>query len=424
MHFPLSTIATTALLLTATEAFPYRNHNGRPHHTGANGAAPSRGFGGDGGRNRTEGGRGRGRFPSGGFFSGLPSGFPSGLPSGLPNVSGAPSGTQVPSGPAPTAPPNLPTGIPDLNSVSFEFPTSIAGVINAVADDSDSSTKTTKTKTKKAKTTTSVAVEPTGSNKEDPTSTTSIPAAVSTGSTAGNSSTVASTILPSSAAASTTFPQAAGESTLSKPMSVTGEFDGGMVRFGRGVTCGGQSEGGDSDAVFQIQEGGTLKNVIIGADQSEGVHCMGACTIENVWWEAVCEDALTIKQESGVSYVIGGGAKGASDKVIQHNGGGTVSVSGFYAEDFGKLYRSCGNCDTMFERHVIMDGIVADGGSSTLVGINSNFGDTATITNSCITNTKTICTEFEGNDTGAEPAKIGSGISAACIYTDADVAAC
>ncbi|KAF2251601.1 polysaccharide lyase family 3 protein, partial [Trematosphaeria pertusa] len=224
--------------------------------------------------------------------------------------------------------------------------------------------------------------------------------------------------------ATTTFPEAAGSSSLSEPMVVTGEFDGGMVRFDRGVSCTGQSEGGDSDAVFQIEEGGTLKNVIIGADQSEGIHCMGSCTIENVWWEAVCEDALTIKQESGTSYVIGGGAKGADDKVIQHNGGGTVSISGFYVEDFGKLYRSCGNCDTMYERHVTIDGVIADGGTSSFVGINSNYGDTATITNSCITNTDTICTEYEGNDTGDEPTKISSGPSDYCIYTDADISAC
>lgn len=42
------------------------------------------------------------------------------------------------------------------------------------------------------------------------------------------------------------------------------------------------------------------------------------------------------------------------DKVLQHNGGGTLSVSGFTVDTFGKLYRSCGNCDTMYERHVIM----------------------------------------------------------------------
>ena len=151
---------------------------------------------------------------------------------------------------------------------------------------------------------------------------------------------------------------------------------------------------------------------------------MGSCTIENVWWEAVCEDALTLKEGSGTYNIIGGGAKGAADKVIQHNSGGTVSISGFYVSDFGKLYRSCGNCKTQNERHVVIDGVIAEGGSSTFVGINSNYGDTATIKNSCITGTKNFCEEFEGNDSGAEPKKISTGPSAACIYTDADVNAC
>jgi hypothetical protein len=241
----------------------------------------------------------------------------------------------------------------------------------------------------------------------------------SSGSGSGNSTTPAS----GGTAASGTMPAAAGESTLTETMMVTGEFDGGMKRFGRGVSCTGQSEGGDSDAVFSIAAGGTLRNVIIGADQIEGVHCQGPCTIENVWWEDVCEDALTFKKD-GDGTVTGGGAMGASDKVIQHNGAGTITVSGFTVSDFGKLYRSCGNCKTMGERHVKIDGVKATGGKATFVGINTNYGDTATITNSCITDTKAICEEFEGNDTGAEPKQISEGPSSACIYTPADIAAC
>jgi len=64
------------------------------------------------------------------------------------------------------------------------------------------------------------------------------------------------------------------------------------------VSCTGQDEGGDSDAVFQVQEGGTLKNVIIGPNQIEGIHCMGACTIENVWWESVCEGTFAVPAPS------------------------------------------------------------------------------------------------------------------------------
>jgi tRNA G37 N-methylase TrmD len=57
----------------------------------------------------------------------------------------------------------------------------------------------------------------------------------------------------------------------------------------------------------------------------------------NVWWSAVCEDAFSIKKQSSsqTTYIKGGGAFGADDKVVQHNGAGTVSISDFVVEDFG-----------------------------------------------------------------------------------------
>ncbi|CAE6521211.1 unnamed protein product, partial [Rhizoctonia solani] len=79
-------------------------------------------------------------------------------------------------------------------------------------------------------------------------------------------------------------------------------------------------------------------NVTIGANQAEGIHCKGPCNIYNVWFEDVHEDAITIKQTSGTSNISGGGAKGADDKVIQHNGGGTVNTDSYCVQDFGKLY--------------------------------------------------------------------------------------
>lgn len=87
---------------------------------------------------------------------------------------------------------------------------------------------------------------------------------------------------------------------------------------------------GDSDAVFLLRSGATLKNVIIGANQAEGVHCDGPCTLEFVWFEDVCEDAITIKNDEAgeETWIIGGGAYYAADKIVQHNGCGTVNVSG------------------------------------------------------------------------------------------------
>lgn len=173
-----------------------------------------------------------------------------------------------------------------------------------------------------------------------------------TASASGNSSAPAPTSAPKvlstggGAVSGGDLPVASGTTTFNAVQTIAagGSFDGGMAQFGRGVTCTGQVEGGTSDAVFMIEDGGSLSNVIIGPDQIEGVHCYGSCTLTNVWWAAVCEDAFSIKEQAdgATTTISGGGAFGATDKVFQHNGGGTLSVSGFTVDTFGKLYRSCG----------------------------------------------------------------------------------
>ncbi|KAJ3265224.1 hypothetical protein HDU77_006079 [Chytriomyces hyalinus] len=185
-------------------------------------------------------------------------------------------------------------------------------------------------------------------------------------------------------------------------------FDGGLKKYGRGVKCTGQAEGGNKDAVFLVEDGATVKNVIIGADQIEGIHCLGSCTIQNVWWEDVCEDALTIKGDGNAS-VIGGGAFNAEDKVVQHNGHGDVSIDGFYVENFGKLYRSCGNCKKQSTRNVKISNVVAKNGKL-LAGINSEpYGDTVVLKNNQVEGVKQLCTKYKGNSSGAEPSKLTSG---------------
>lgn len=122
----------------------------------------------------------------------------------------------------------------------------------------------------------------------------------------------------------TTFPKPSGTTALAaaKTIAAGSSFDGGMKQWDRSTnTCEGQNEGGDADAVFLLEDGATLSNALIGPNNGEGVHCLGTCTLNNIWWVDVCEDAATFKQTSGTSYVNGGGAKGAEDKVLQHNGG-------------------------------------------------------------------------------------------------------
>ncbi|KAF3043487.1 hypothetical protein E8E12_009579 [Didymella heteroderae] len=216
--------------------------------------------------------------------------------------------------------------------------------------------------------------------------------------------------------ATISIPASKGTETFSEPKEITGTFDGGLKTYGRGVSCTGQAEGGDSDAVFSLADGATLKNVIIGEDQIEGIHCQGSCTLENVWWAAVCEDALTLKKD-GDATITGGGATGAEDKVIQHNGAGTVTIDGFEVADFGKLYRSCGNCKQSAERHVVIKNVKASSGKL-LVGINPNFGDTATIDSAtCATSVKEICEEFKGTTPGNEPESVSTGASDTCKFT-------
>lgn len=137
-------------------------------------------------------------------------------------------------------------------------------------------------------------------------------------------------------------------------------------------------------------------------------HVYSSYLTHHSWWADVCEDAVTLKQTSGTSYINGGGAFHAADKIIQFNGRGTVHVKDFYAEDYGKLSRSCGNCkDNGGPRNVIVENSVAvDGG--VLCGINTNYGDTCKIINSCQDKGK-YCDRYEGNSSGKEPTKIGSG---------------
>ncbi|RSM15519.1 putative pectate lyase F [Fusarium ambrosium] len=203
-------------------------------------------------------------------------------------------------------------------------------------------------------------------------------------------------------------PKATGSKSLSAPKTLKkGEvFDAGWVRYDRGVKCSGQAEGGSKDAVFILEEGATLRNVIIGANQREGIHCKGACNIEFAWFEDVCEDAISILG-SGTANIIGGGAYHASDKVIQHNGCGHVNIVNFYANDYGKVYRSCGNCkgNTNCKRSVHMEGTTAVKGGE-LIGINTNYGDKATYSNNCYP--KTQCQGYKGCDKAkgeCEPSK-------------------
>ncbi|KAG1697268.1 hypothetical protein DVH05_016553 [Phytophthora capsici] len=204
-------------------------------------------------------------------------------------------------------------------------------------------------------------------------------------------------------------------------------FDGKMKTYERSdVSCQEQTESGADTSVFKVEAGGHLKNVIIGKNQMEGVHCdKHDCIIENVWWDDVCEDALSVKggTASSVTKVIGGGARYADDKVIQHNGFGTVDIDGFYGEDISKLYRSCGTCGNR-PKTVNVKNVYVVNPTNAIVTVNKNWGDKATLKNVWVKSSKAsvkVCQWSQGNANG-EPKMLGNGPSPPlCQYSTSDI---
>ncbi|KAH6619075.1 putative pectate lyase E [Boeremia exigua] len=195
------------------------------------------------------------------------------------------------------------------------------------------------------------------------------------------------------------IPTRVGAVQRARASVISANRDFGNAEFDSGIACN-EDEGGDP--VFIIRPGVTISNLIIGPNQIDGIHCEGACTIRNVWFRNVCEDAVTALGAGNV-LIEGGGATGASDKVIQANGRGTVTIRNYTVTNSGKLYRSCGNCSNnqaRSPRRVIVDNVRASGMTSEFVAINANFGDTAEISRVCGSNNGDICRPYQGIERG------------------------
>ncbi|TVY85415.1 putative pectate lyase E [Lachnellula suecica] len=170
--------------------------------------------------------------------------------------------------------------------------------------------------------------------------------------------------------------------SLREAMSITGSKDMGNKEYYRGRACDSDEDTGSSNAVFNLEAGATLSNVIIGVNQLEGVHCQGAWTLKNA------QATLPSKEAA---------PQNAADKVIQHNGRGMVTVKDFTVVSVGKLFQSCDNCSKNGGPcNVVVTGLKANGVTSDLVGINSNYGNKATISRSCVNSVKKVCQEYKG----------------------------
>ena len=223
------------------------------------------------------------------------------------------------------------------------------------------------------------------------------------------------------------WPTAKGSTvTISGTKSVTTYDGGGALHEGTLNDCsiGDQSS---TKPIIEVADGGSVSNVIFGKNIGDGIHCLGSCTIDNVWYPYVCDDAITINKDgtaSKASTISNSGFKGARDKTIQHNGGdSTLNITNVYVEVAGKLYRSCGSgggCTTSAKHTVIISNVVAIAVEQ-VAGVSEN--DQVTLSNICAFRTPTLCNTYQVNsDTDSTKGAngTGEGPSPNCTYKASD----
>jgi hypothetical protein len=224
-----------------------------------------------------------------------------------------------------------------------------------------------------------------------------------------------------------TWPSPTGSTVnISGTKSVTNYDGGGALHEGDLNDC----TKGDQDstkAIIEVANGGSVKNVIFGKNIGDGIHCLGSCTIENVWFPYICDDAITINRESqasGTSTIRNSGFKYARDKTIQHNGGdSTLNIDNVYVETAGKLYRSCGEgggCTSSAKHTVNISNVIAIGVGQ-VAGVSEN--DRATLTNICAFRSPILCSTYKpGSDSDSTTGSNGTneGPSPSCTYKPSD----
>ena len=211
-------------------------------------------------------------------------------------------------------------------------------------------------------------------------------------------------------------------------------YDAGGKRFQ--LSSAGQAEG--QPPVFLLEERASLRNAVIGNLAADGVHCVGNCSVYNVWWEDLGEDAATAKGGPGTTMRVDcGGAFLGTDKTFQHNGQGTLHITRFVADNWkskgGKFYRSCGDCTgNKGPRTVIIENSRIHN-HQTIVGVNSSYSngspaDKATLRNVLLLRWNgeiEVCATFNGVEkgSGSSSDKGAEWSSATCNLAPADITA-
>jgi pectate lyase C len=190
-----------------------------------------------------------------------------------------------------------------------------------------------------------------------------------------------------------------GSTTVNSTIRVTsGSYDGGCRVFNAGSALGDGSQSEGQDPVFRVENGATLRNVIIGNNGADGIHVYNGGTVDNVTWQNVGEDALTIKS-SGTVNVNNIEGYDADDKFFQVNAASTLRVSNCIIRNAGKALRQNGG--TTYKIDVAFDRCDISGMNEGVFRTDSSTS-VARITNSRLESGTTICIGFSsGNCTSS-----------------------
>ncbi len=178
-----------------------------------------------------------------------------------------------------------------------------------------------------------------------------------------------------------------GSVTVTQTIVVSsGTYDGQCKTYVPvGMGCGGQDE--NQDPVFRVENGATLKNVIIGTPGVDGIHLYNGATLDNITWTDVGEDACTVKS-SGTYTIRNIEGYDGSDKFFQINAASSVNVSNAVIHNMGKALRQNGG--TTFKIDVSFDRCEIENMSEGIFRSDSR-SSTAKITNSRLRNAGDIC---------------------------------
>lgn len=167
----------------------------------------------------------------------------------------------------------------------------------------------------------------------------------------------------------------------------SGVYDGGCKVFNATSALGDGSQNENQKPIFRVENGATLKNVVLGNNGADGIHFYNGGNIENIRWSNVGEDAMTIKSSGTVNVKNISGYNG-EDKFIQVNAASTLNIDNCVVDNMGKFLRQNGG--TTFKITVNVSNCQISNMGEGIFRTDSSTS-TARITNSRLRNAGSIC---------------------------------